>query len=46
MRTIKKILGFATQCVGLAICLPCLLIITIGGWIVDIGETLRMSGDY
>lgn len=45
MEIIKKILGFTIQCVGMAICLPCLLIITIGEWIVDLGETLRMVGD-
>jgi hypothetical protein len=45
MGIIKKILGFAIQCVGMAICLPCLLFITVGGWIVDLGDTLRISGD-
>ena len=45
MEIIKKILGFTIQCVGMAICLPCLLFITVGGWIVDLGDTLRMGGD-
>lgn len=45
MGAIKKILGFTIQCVGMAICLPCLLFITVGGWVIDLGDTLRMSGD-
>jgi hypothetical protein len=45
MRIIREILGFAVQCIGLVICIPCLLFITVGGWIVDLGDTLRMSGD-
>lgn len=45
MGIIKKILGFTIQCVGMAICLPCLLFITVGGWLVDAGETLRMYGE-
>jgi hypothetical protein len=45
MEMIKKILGFTIQCVGMAICLPCLPIMAIGGWILELGETLRMGGD-
>lgn len=45
MGIIKKILGFTIQCVGMAICLPCLLFITVGGWIVDLGDTLRIISD-
>lgn len=45
MGTIKKILGYTIQCIGMAICLPCLLFITVGGLVIDLGDTLRMSGD-
>ena len=45
MKIISKILGVAIQCIGMVISIPCLMLLTVGGWIVDLGDTLRISGD-
>ena len=45
MRIIRKILGFCIQSIGLLILGPCFLLITVGGWLVDVGDTLRLYGE-
>ena len=45
MKIVSKFLGIIIQCVGMVICLPCLMFLAVGGWIVDLGDTLRISGD-
>ena len=45
METIKQILGLIIQCIGLVISIPFFLLTTLGGYLIDLGETLRMDGD-
>ena len=45
MELIKHFLGLIIQCIGLVISIPCFLLMTLGGWFVDLGDTLRMDGD-
>ena len=43
MRTIKVILGVLLQCIGLIICAPGAILLVVGGWFTDLGDTLRLN---
>lgn len=46
MNIFRTILGVFLQCLGLLFCLPGYVLITIGSWFVDIGDTLRLGRKY
>lgn len=45
MKIISCIFGFILQSIGLLISAPALLLLGIGGWLADLGDTLRLNSD-
>ena len=45
MKIISRIFGFILQGIGLLISAPALLLLGLGGWFTNLGDTLRLNSE-